>query len=599
MIQRVINRINKGMVLLILLSSFLFISQSNAFAKTIFSDNFTDNDGTGLLAHSNIWGKSFGELSDLIILNNELMIPGGNNTSYYLNGFFKQKDQCASLDAEFPLSSFVSLFIRRNNNRTAYYNYRVGPGTEYSVTLYSQNGILYQEGYPPLSGVHNLKICAIRDNVVTYLDGKENMNIINIENASGTAEFGTGNVGESGLDNFLYTDGLEDTSNDISLLVPSIKQTDSFWRSQIYDSAKKWSPKDPAIGSWGCALTSAAMILNYYNIVKLPDTSFITPGTLNKWLIKQKDGYIGNGLVNWLAISRLTKLAKESGYNPNFPHDALEYERSGANDSIQLTSDLIAKRPDILEEPGHFIVAKGTQASTFLINDPYYAYSTLEEGYGNSFSSINRYIPSNTDLSYFLIVGSKNQDLSLLDENNNSISNSFAQNPMQNDNNLPQKSGGIISELLFKHPQSKNYSLIASGKTISLYSFDIYLYDKNGNPIIKTISGISDHNAPDNFFITYNHDDSKLSTIKKNVSFDSIIKEIENAILLRKIDKTFGNTLISSLKIAQGALFENKSLSKTILKADQILVKTAKVILVSKEASTIINSDLELLIKST
>ncbi len=183
----------------------------------------------------------------------------------------------------------------------------------------------------------------------------------------------------SGYDGNKWSIGLATLQADIlpakDLNVPLLRQTDPLWGAQVYDSASRWSPAHATISDWGCAETSAAMILQYYGITKLPNNINLDPGTLNTWLKNQPDGYIGNGLLNWLAISRLSKLAKTN--NPNFIYDALEYRRKGI-DKVSLTDDINAGQPDILEEPGHFIVGKGINADTFNINDPYY-YNTRTE----------------------------------------------------------------------------------------------------------------------------------------------------------------------------------------------------------------------------
>jgi len=382
------------------------------------------------------------------------------------------------------------------------------------------------------------------------------------------------------------------------LLVPSIKQINPFWKAQVYDSAKKWSPSDPTIGTWGCALTSATMVLNYYNILKLPDSSFITPSTLNKWLISQKDGYLGNGNLNWLAISRLSKIAKNSGHNPNFSNDALEFQRTGSNNKNQLTTDLQNGQPDILEEPGHFTVAKGIKDSTFLINDPFYSYTTLADGYNNSFISLNRFIPSNTDLSYILITGTKLNDLAITDSHSNSHGETFLQNPLENDYNSSQKAGDLTRELLFKNPSSGEYTLKISSLNNSLYSFDIYLYNTDGNPNIKTVSGLTSNDNPDYITISYDHDNNDYSTAKKVVTFDTVIKDINEAISLRKIDKTLGNSLISLLNSTRKLSQKNKSIAQATLKSGQTIIKSSKPLLLSKDIYPVLNDDFTFLLKT-
>jgi peptidase C39-like protein len=228
-------------------------------------------------------------------------------------------------------------------------------------------------------------------------------------------------------------------ANDLS--VPLIKQISNPWQSQEYDSAHIWNPSNITINAWGCALTSATMIFRYYGINELPDGTPIDPGSLNTWLKNQPDGYVRTGWVNWLALSRLSKLA--TNINHIIAFDALEYNRiSGAN-TTQLTTDLDNQHPDILEESGHFIVAKGINDTTFDINDPYYSRSTLNDGYNNSFLSLGQYIPSHTDLSYIMITTSPNANITIKNNRNITVGTSFTQSSIINPLNSSNKNSPI------------------------------------------------------------------------------------------------------------------------------------------------------------
>jgi len=170
----------------------------------------------------------------------------------------------------------------------------------------------------------------------------------------------TGGLGSGGYLNTVYyapfniSGGIDLGVPDLG--VPLLKQTDPLWGTQVYNSANLWAPGSSGISSWGCALTSAAMVFQYHKITKLPDNSNLDPGSLNTWLKNHPDGYIRNGLVNWLALSRLSKLAKAE--NSDFTYDVLEYKRAGG-DQNQLKTDLGNNIPDILEEPRAFYCRKG------------------------------------------------------------------------------------------------------------------------------------------------------------------------------------------------------------------------------------------------
>jgi hypothetical protein len=109
--------------------------------------------------------------------------------------------------------------------------------------------------------------------------------------------------------------------------VPDIKQFSTPWSSQEYDQATKWSLK-PTIERWGCALTSAAMILRNFNHKVFPDF-------LNNWLKSQSDGYIRNGLINWLAVSRFSKTNTQK-IDENLDLPTLSYERVETSDKSKI-----------------------------------------------------------------------------------------------------------------------------------------------------------------------------------------------------------------------------------------------------------------------
>lgn len=270
----------------------------------------------------------------------------------------------------------------------------------------------------------------------------------------------------------------------IDLNVPLIKQYDLPWGNKVYHSANLWAIDNPYIGHWGCALTSAAMILQDNNITTLPNGTALTPDSLNEWLLSQKDGYVSNGWVNWLAISRLSKYAVQSGRNPNFGYEALEFNRISSADSTTLLADLQNNQSDILEEPGHFVVSKGQTGSDITINDPYFDRTSLLS-YGNTFLTLNRFTPSNTDLSYMLITTSPTISLSVKDEHGQTLATSYVQQPITDPYN-PSHTNGASSFLYFQKPQNGQYTVTVSGDKQQIYTLHEYLYDATGEVLPLT-----------------------------------------------------------------------------------------------------------------
>lgn len=147
------------------------------------------------------------------------------------------------------------------------------------------------------------------------------------------------------------------------LKVPYFSQKDPKWAGLEYDSAKKWS-REPTIGRWGCALTSVVGILHFHGFSKFADNTVITPATLNTWLKGQSDGYVGNGLLNWNAIVRLTRDLAKRFQKTSLTYSKADFWKAAGRDEIT------ANRPFILEVPGHFVNVIGLRASELIANDP-------------------------------------------------------------------------------------------------------------------------------------------------------------------------------------------------------------------------------------
>lgn len=275
-------------------------------------------------------------------------------------------------------------------------------------------------------------------------------------------------------------------TEDINLNVPLLKQTDSIWGGQEYDSANKWSP-NPTISAWGCALTSTAMVFNYHGIEKLPDGTTLDPGSLNTWLKKQKDGYVGKGLVNWLALSRLSKLAINTNNITTF--DALEFKKKISSDKTLVKADLKNQIPDILGEPGHFIVARGIENDIITINDPAYNRNLLTEGYNNTFNSINKFSPSFTDLSYIMLTIDPNIDIALKDSNGTEVGESFIEEPISSFYDNTETNGDPLKIVYFEKPPADNYEIFLSSQIDTDYQLGIYLYDIDGEVFTKIKKG--------------------------------------------------------------------------------------------------------------
>jgi len=342
--------------------------------------------------------------------------------------------------------------------------------------------------------------------------------------------------------------------------VPDIKQFSSPWNDDEYDTATTWST-NPSIERWGCALTSSLMTLKYHGYST-------DPGALNTWLNSEPDGYIRNGLLNWLAVSRYSKTHSNSkGYS------ALEYKKHSANASL-LSGEISNNRPGILKVPGHFVVAKGITGSDFLVNDPASNTNTLlsqvETEHGGTYSQINSYIPSTTDLSYLVFVINEGFDIHLFGHDGVEIPSDYSlEEPLTDDIDGGTASSETLGVFLFPKPENGSYEVQISGP-IGNYQLDSYIYDQNGNVNMSESLGTLAGGQTDSYLINFNKTNSEDSSISE-VSFNSLLSDLDEAYSNGKITKR--GVYISLRVLVQTA---KKSYENGRIHASKILLNVAK-----------------------
>jgi hypothetical protein len=373
-------------------------------------------------------------------------------------------------------------------------------------------------------------------------------------------------------------------NEDLLLNVPDIKQYNPKWKDEIYDHANDWSPEKPSIERWGCALTSVSMILQYYGFN-------LDPSTLNSWLIVQKDGYIKNGLLNWLAISRYTKI--QNLIDPSLP--VLEFEMFDSNSQI-LADELKTKpkgNPVILKILNHFLVIKGITDNDYFINDPSSQKELLSQVSSN-YLSIIRYLPSFTDLSYMMLIYDSDLNISVKSPNSDTFPNKnyIEVSPHDSVDNmsLPNHATRIF---LLPKPIKGNYEITLSKKGI--YTIESYAYNENGEFVLDKIEGVS-FNKPQNIIYTY----GGTNNLSKNVDIDKIIEELFSAKESNLIYKDqIYREIINQLKIIK-IFIEYKRIKQAVLllkMVDKKIEVFSKHFLDDKVAE-IIHKDIEELIKS-
>lgn len=247
---------------------------------------------------------------------------------------------------------------------------------------------------------------------------------------------------------------------------PYLSQKDPLWKDDLYDSADLWAPfGHQGIQSWGCAITSVAMILQSYHVRAL-DGSAVNPSKLNSWLMSQPDGYIGPGLLNWLAVTRYARASYLAGHADT----KLEFER---NYSITPPPAL----PTILGLPGHFVVAHGSAGTDWQIHDPNnVAATTLPMS--TTLASINRFVPSLTDLSYIMLVAEPGTNITLTDPLGQPIVLDWVEEYLDDDGG-GSPSPALLTAMIPK-PDDGIYKLKVNNTESASATVKTYLYDEQG-----------------------------------------------------------------------------------------------------------------------
>lgn len=547
--------------------------------NVLFQDNFNDGNADGWEVIGslgwNVQNKEYG-----IYLN-----PGVSNTFPSNSLWNNDWDNYAfEVDLRGVSGTDKNLIFRFVDNSNFYSVHHTGGNIYFSKYIKGIDYIFAPSLYYPLENgsTYHFRIEVSGDHFRLFESNKLLFDVIDITEPKISKgkiglRVGTGAVSPSEV----WYDNVVVTSLSPTLLpnltVEDIKQYSSPWGDDIYDWATSWSA-NPTISRWGCALTSASMVLKYFG------HSRANPDILNEWLKLQIDGFTRNGLVNWLAISRYTQ------QNDSQTSPTLEYRRLTANNTT-LISELEAKRPAILREPGHFIVAKSQTSDSFGINDPAYEDRTTLESYAGKFLALGSYGPTHTDLSYMMFVADPDISFKLLDSSGNPVKvQTFIEEPI-NELKGSEKSGEPLSILLFSTPPSGEYRLKITGPTGS-YQLDSYLYDVDGNVISQKLDGYIFRNEKDTYLIRFNGNN------KVKITYAEIYKALQKAFEEKFI---YNKGIFTAIKAqiqaserlnSRNMIFPSKIIIQTLIKQVQNL--TPKFI--NTEFSLSLQSDLKSLI---
>lgn len=288
-------------------------------------------------------------------------------------------------------------------------------------------------------------------------------------------------VGEQRTSHSLFSNiQVNDLGLTHSTTTPLLKQNDPQWGHLEYDHASVWSTEKPTIARWGCALTSAIMVMQSYGITQLPSGAALLPGNVNEWLLTQPDGYFGEGHLNWRA---LTRLALES--HAAFGSTKLEftYERP-TNKLPWLTETLALGKPIILDMDGHFVVTHeaGKGENDFSIHDPLFPITKLKE-YHNTYVSARLFTPSQTDLSAITVIAPLEASVQFLHSDGSDLpATKFLLPPLEKNGHTSQQLYDLAK------PPHENITIEVKTTSSNTLPLTIFSYSQLGAVIKKEVS---------------------------------------------------------------------------------------------------------------
>ncbi|MEK7657812.1 MAG: NosD domain-containing protein [Patescibacteria group bacterium] len=356
----------------------------------------------------------------------------------------------------------------------------------------------------------------------------------------------------------LYTQGLSP--------YPSWTKTDE-WDGLDYAKGAAGNYRcGSTIAQCGCGITSAVMIGRYYKITESIDKNDVNPGTINKWL-KDYNGYQQsenkqiNGNIKWDKVIEYLGFLDENGIKmkqlelayDKTTKDFYKFGNSKIEEYLQSTKPIIAFKKEI----GHLFVIDGeifdsvNTTSTYTIKDPaWYKTTRLNQqktydqngnveiqGYGNVFANARLFdylaAPKKITGSITLMLGSP-AELLVTDPQGKKlgkdpITNAFygeipdgfytAESILSSESELSEIPDAT-KILYIAEPLSGQYNVKIIGTNTGSYTFDLLVYDDNGQSLSVVSEGITESNNIQTFELNYSTTTTQETEIYRLVDID-------------------------------------------------------------------------------
>lgn len=166
----------------------------------------------------------------------------------------------------------------------------------------------------------------------------------------------------------MFAMGCKPEDDTVVLDVPNLKQYDTRWNSDEYDSAiYNELGCGVGIGDCGCALTSGAMVMRFFGVNIGQNGIEVNPKSVNQYFIDKNWYWKGN--FNWYRLDDYSNYFKEGNgvkldqpIRENFDEEKIKsYIDEGIPVIVKVNSNTT---------PQHFVVIKGYDSHGLIMNDP-------------------------------------------------------------------------------------------------------------------------------------------------------------------------------------------------------------------------------------
>ena len=164
----------------------------------------------------------------------------------------------------------------------------------------------------------------------------------------------------------------------IELPVTPIAQGDPRWATDPL------GPTSATIASEGCAVASAAMVLNYHG-------ANTDPGQLNRALAANPRGYTAGGWLYWETAAEVTRASVAHAYEGPARYRLIDRNLARGNPVIA--------RVRMASGTTHFVVICGKDGDQYLIRDPGARHASLLSDLKAPLEAIRYYLPHPQDRS--------------------------------------------------------------------------------------------------------------------------------------------------------------------------------------------------------